>query len=173
MDRRIEWALAQMEQRLSEPLTVATLAAEVNLSASRFAHLFQEQTGASPGRYLQALRMSRGRLLLERTFLSVKEVMVLVGCNDPSHFSRDFKRLHGVSPSECRAAAGACALHARALDALESRTVARVAALANAPMNAPTETSASSQHPALPVHQHARERRGITTGATKHTTEKE
>ncbi len=99
MDTRIESALAQMEQGLGTPLSIATLAAGVNLSPSRFAHLFYREVGTSPARYLHALRMLRARLLLERTFLSVKEVMALVGCNDPSHFSRDFRRIHGVEPA--------------------------------------------------------------------------
>ena len=61
MDTRIESALSQMEQQLAEPLSIATLAAGVNLSASRFAHLFCREVGTSPARYLHALRM-----LLER-----------------------------------------------------------------------------------------------------------
>ena len=55
---------------------------------------------------LRALRMERARLLLERAFLTVKEVMAFVGINDPSHFSRDFSRHHGVAPSACANAAG-------------------------------------------------------------------
>jgi AraC-like DNA-binding protein len=105
MDRRIAWALDQMQRRLNEPLSLATVASEINLSVSRFAHLFQHDVGASPAQYLHALRMIRARLLIERTFLTVKEVMNLVGCNDASHFARDFRRFHGLSPTECRAAA--------------------------------------------------------------------
>jgi AraC family transcriptional regulator of arabinose operon len=95
-----------MEERMSEPLTVAMLAREFNLSPSRFAHLFREEFGVSPMRYLHTQRMMRARILLERTFLTVKEVMVEVGCSDPSHFTRDFRRFHGVPPKEWRAAFG-------------------------------------------------------------------
>ncbi|HXG55469.1 MAG TPA: helix-turn-helix transcriptional regulator, partial [Vicinamibacterales bacterium] len=55
-----------------------------------------------PARYLQCLRLRRAALLIERTFLSVKEVMALVGYSDPSHFSRDFKRRYGMAPRELR-----------------------------------------------------------------------
>lgn len=106
MEPRIAWAMADIEQRLAEPLSVAQLAAAVRLSPSRFAHLFREQTGMAPMRYLHAQRMMRARVLLERTFLSVKEVMVQVGCSDPSHFARDFRRFHGMPPSECRRTLG-------------------------------------------------------------------
>lgn len=101
-DPRITWAVEFMRQRLSEPLTVRALAEKVNLSRSRFTSLFTAQTGLSPLRYLQRLRLRRARLLIERSFLSVKEIMALVGYNDPSHFSRDFRREHGKAPSDLR-----------------------------------------------------------------------
>jgi transcriptional regulator GlxA family with amidase domain len=101
-DPRITSIVDFMQQRMSEPLTVETLAARVNLSRSRFNSLFAAQTGLAPMRYLQRLRLRRARLLVERSFLSVKEIMALVGYNDPSHFSRDFRREHGTAPSELR-----------------------------------------------------------------------
>jgi AraC-like DNA-binding protein len=54
-------------------------------------------------RYLQRARLRRARLLVERSFLSVKEIMVLVGYSNPSHFARDFRREHGMAPSVLRA----------------------------------------------------------------------
>ncbi len=104
VDPRITASVALMQQRLAQPLLVAYLAAAVNLSPSRFRQLFAAQVGVAPALYLQRLRLRRARLLIERTFLSVKEVMALVGYNDPSHFSRDFRRLHGMSPSVLRSA---------------------------------------------------------------------
>jgi transcriptional regulator GlxA family with amidase domain len=102
IDPRITWAVHEMQQRLGETLSIQALAAHVNLSPSRFRQLFIAQTGTAPGRYLQRLRLRRARLLIERTFLTVKEVMALVGYNDPSHFSRDFRRCHGMPPSSLR-----------------------------------------------------------------------
>jgi AraC-like DNA-binding protein len=105
MDARIAWTLAHMARQLSDPLSVAALAARVNLSPSRFASLFRREVGTSPARYLHASRMLCARTLLERTFLTVKEVMAQVGCNDASHFSRDFRRFHGIGPRECQSRA--------------------------------------------------------------------
>ena len=102
MDPRIAHVISSMEVDIDGRLTVAALAAAVNLSPSRLAVLFRSETGVSPGRYLRCLRMERARLLLERTFLTVKEVMAFVGVNDPSHFSRDFSRHYGVAPSRLR-----------------------------------------------------------------------
>lgn len=102
MDQRIAWAVAEIERRLPEALSVAELALAVNLSPSRFSHLFRAMLGTAPLRYIRGRRMEHARHLLESTFLSVKEVMARVGCNDPSHFTRDFRRHHGIPPSGCR-----------------------------------------------------------------------
>ena len=133
MDCRITRALATIGRDLAAPLTVAGLAADVNLSPSRFAHLFRREVGTSPARFLHAVRMLRARLLLERTFLTVKEVMALVGCNDASHFSRDYRRFHGVAPSAARRSRAVDAPDATALllSGDTSAAVARIAVLAN------------------------------------------
>ena len=105
MDPRIAWAIAEIEQQIGSDLAIADLARRVHLSRSRFTHLFRDATGMSPVRYRQARRMARARLLLESTFLSVKEVMATVGFNDPSHFARDFRRYNGTGPRAWRSAA--------------------------------------------------------------------
>jgi transcriptional regulator GlxA family with amidase domain len=102
IDPRITWVVAHMQRHLAEPLPVGRLAGLVNLSESRFRSLFTRQTQLAPAQYLQRLRLRRARLLLARTFLSVKEVMALVGYNDPSHFARDFRRQHGAPPTSFR-----------------------------------------------------------------------
>jgi transcriptional regulator GlxA family with amidase domain len=104
MDPRIAAAAQVIEDRMGERLTVPLLAREFNLSPSRFAHVFRHHFGVAPMRYLHTRRMLRARDLLETTFLSVKEIMVLVGCVDASHFTRHFRRQHGVTPTEVRAA---------------------------------------------------------------------
>ena len=105
-DRRVTWAVEHMQRRFHEPVAIAALASRVNLSPSRFRHLFRDaDRRQSLAVYLQRLRLRRARLLIERTFLSVKEVMALVGYSDPSHFSRDFRQFHGVSPGALRGSA--------------------------------------------------------------------
>lgn len=102
LDPRITWAVGYLHDHLGDPLSMRALAERVNLSPSRFRALFTAQIGLAPAAYLQRLRLRRARLLVERTFLSIKEIMVLVGYSDPSHFSRDFRRQHGAAPSAFR-----------------------------------------------------------------------
>ena len=101
MDKRVLWAIGEADERLSEA-KVETLAAGVNLSPSHFTHLFRQETGLTPAQYLRAVRLERARVLVTRTFLTVKQVMTQVGISAASHFTRDFRRYHGVTPSEAR-----------------------------------------------------------------------
>ena len=149
MDTRIARALEHMADHLDTRLAIDTLAAAVDLSPSRFAHLFRHDVGTSPAQYLHALRMLRARVLLERTFLSVKEVMAHVGCHDPSHFSRDFRSFHGVAPRTCRlgAARGEHDGQPHTWDSQTSATVARIAALANARRTRPRKPRPRARAP--------------------------
>src|SRR5438067_4101406 len=113
MDGRVVQALEIMKRELATPLSVTDLAQRVDLSASRFAHLFRQETGSGPARFLRQLRLDRARDLVERSSLSIKEIMAAVGFNDPSHFTRDFAARHGASPRRIRARArspGSCEL---------------------------------------------------------------
>ena len=102
MDVRVQRTIETMEQQLQQRLTVTDLAGAAGLSTAQLTRLFREATGLTPGAFLRALRMTRARVLLERTNLSVAEVMAQVGVWDRSHFVRDFQRTHGVAPSTAR-----------------------------------------------------------------------
>lgn len=56
----------------------------------------------SVGQYFKAQRIQKARELLETTSLSVKEIAARVGIQDQSHFTRDFKRGHRLTPSQYR-----------------------------------------------------------------------
>ena len=59
-------------------------------------------SGATPAAFLHRLRMERAQILLERTSLTVHEVMTQVGIADRSPFARDFMRTYGSSPRQVR-----------------------------------------------------------------------
>ena len=142
MDPRIQEALARLHERYGGPLPIRDLARAVNLSPSRFAHVFREQLGTSPARYVRALRMTCARLLLERTSLSIEEVMAQVRLSDPSRFTRDFLRMYGRTPTGWREAADRPD-HPPGGSAAASLDVNEIAALANKRRGAPTETRVS------------------------------
>jgi transcriptional regulator GlxA family with amidase domain len=101
-DIRIGHVVAWIQAHVAEPCTVDHLARAVNMSPSYLSRLFREQTGRSPASFVREQRLRRAYELIQTTFLSIKEIMAAVGWNDPSHFSRAFKRRFGVSPQGLR-----------------------------------------------------------------------
>jgi transcriptional regulator GlxA family with amidase domain len=102
MEPRVHRVIRLMMADLRRDVSFSQLARFLNLSESRLRHLFKDETGVSPMQYLKAQRIQRARRLLETTFLNVKEIMLKVGVKDKSHFTRDFKKAFGLSPSQYR-----------------------------------------------------------------------
>lgn len=102
MDRRIQIITSQIEEQFSRELKIPQLARLVNVSTSHLRHLFKSETGLTPTQYLKRLRMQKAQLLLETTFLSVKQISNRVGFSDDTYFSREFKKTYGVAPGRYR-----------------------------------------------------------------------
>jgi AraC family transcriptional regulator, arabinose operon regulatory protein len=101
-EQKVAQSVAYMKQHLDQALRVCTLAALANLSPSRFTEVFREQTGSSPHQYLNRLRVHQACQLLDSTGLSLKEIAAGLGYQDQFHFSRAFKAVQEMSPSEYR-----------------------------------------------------------------------
>ncbi|NOV04472.1 helix-turn-helix domain-containing protein [Paenibacillus planticolens] len=99
MDPRVENTIKLISQHYKEPFNVPELAAMVNLSPSRFAHLFKIQTGESVMEMLNKIRLRQSKKLLETTSLTIAEIAEEVGFNHPFYFSRQFAAFYGTPPA--------------------------------------------------------------------------
>jgi AraC family transcriptional regulator, arabinose operon regulatory protein len=104
MDRRIDLIISKIETEPAGSWDTPSLAALVNLSPSRFRHLFKQETGASPAQYLKDFRLRKAELMLRTTFLSVKQILKQVGLGSNTHFVRDFRKMFGMTPTAYRRA---------------------------------------------------------------------
>ena len=104
VDERVQLAQALIAADPAAPHTVATLARQVSLSASRFAHLFVEVTGRTPMQTVREARLRHAAQLLEVTNLSVSQIAAGCGFESPFHFSRLFSQRYGSSPRGFRGA---------------------------------------------------------------------
>jgi AraC family transcriptional regulator of arabinose operon len=104
MDRRIELVIARIKNDTAFAWDTPTLAALVNLSPSRFRHLFKQETGKGPAQYLKEFRLRKAEKMLRTTFLNVKQVLKQVGLGSNAHFVHDFRKLYGMTPTAYRRA---------------------------------------------------------------------
>jgi AraC-like DNA-binding protein len=100
--QRIARSITMMKCELAKPLRIAQLATVAGFSASAFARLFKDQAGYSPKDYFTRLKMHQACQLLHNSTLTVKEIGFRVGYEDPLHFSRVFKLINELSPTEYR-----------------------------------------------------------------------
>jgi AraC-like DNA-binding protein len=96
---RIREAKQIFDSEFSEPqLSVASVADRLALSAVYLRRAFKTAYGAAPLAYLQALRLSRAKTLLESGYYTVTEVAEKCGYDSLSYFSAAFRKMTGLSP---------------------------------------------------------------------------
>ncbi|NBZ87673.1 GlxA family transcriptional regulator [Stagnihabitans tardus] len=91
-------AAAFLEARIEEPFDLDACAAHLNLSRRQIERLFATHLDVTPVRYMNDLRLARGRALLSETDMKVTEVAVACGFASASHFSKSFRKKYGLSP---------------------------------------------------------------------------
>lgn len=98
----IEPAVHYIAEHYMDNITIADLAAVCHLSATHFRRMFKQILGHSPMDYLHIIRIDRACVLLYNHNQSVTVVGQQVGYFSPSSFSRQFHRIHGISPHQWR-----------------------------------------------------------------------
>ncbi|MFE4868343.1 GlxA family transcriptional regulator [Streptomyces sp. NPDC056682] len=98
--------LRELQQWITEhpdsDLSVEALAGRARLSPRHFARAFQAETGTTPGRYVERVRLEHARRLLEETPGGVQEVSRAAGYGTPEAMRRAFIKSLGTSPAEYR-----------------------------------------------------------------------
>lgn len=95
---KVAKALRKLHAEYSSHLDVAALAREAGMSVPTFHSHFKTVTNTSPMQYLKSTRLHQARLLMLRNNLTVSAAGVRVGYESVSQFSREFKRLFGLTP---------------------------------------------------------------------------
>ena len=98
--RPITEAKHYIQQHYQEALRLEDVSTAVGFNATYFSTLFKKETGQNFMDYLTELRISKAKELLCGEELSVQDVAEQVGYRDLKYFSRLFKKLTGVSPSD-------------------------------------------------------------------------
>ncbi|MBE1204171.1 AraC family transcriptional regulator [Aminobacter carboxidus] len=103
---RIQRLMRALRADIARNWQIEDMAAISNLSASQLHRQFRQKTGTTPMDWMRHERMNLAKRLLTSSDAKISAVAQSSGYADPYHFSRDFHRISGHSPSEFRRARG-------------------------------------------------------------------
>ena len=96
--RRISKAIGHLREHFDEQLKMEEIARELGMSVSGFHHHFKSVTSMSPLQFQKHLRLQEARRLMLGEEMDAASAGFRVGYQDPSHFSREYKRHFGAPP---------------------------------------------------------------------------
>lgn len=96
--RRISSAIGYLRENFEQPLRIDDLARDFGMSVSGFHHHFKSVTAMSPLQFQKQIRLQEARRLMLGEDLDAASAGFRVGYEDPSYFSRDYKKLFGAPP---------------------------------------------------------------------------
>ena len=103
-DKRLGKVLEQLFNAPQQAWNMDALAALAAMSRANFMRVFQQKIGMAPGKFLTQLRLQEAALLLNKTQKNILSVALEVGYQSEAHFSKAFKALYGMTPSQYRKA---------------------------------------------------------------------
>jgi AraC-like DNA-binding protein len=101
-DRRLQAVLARLRLDHRRAWTVDELARLAGLSVPHFFRRFRKATGSSPIDWLRRERVNQAKRRLSESEDRIRDIALELGYGDPFYFSRDFKKLVGLSPRHYR-----------------------------------------------------------------------
>lgn len=91
-----------LARNLDHDIRVEDVSSLVGLSTGYFHELFQRETGITPARYHQRLRISAAKRMLIEQKLSITDVAMALGFSSSQYFSTTFKKVVGLTPQSYR-----------------------------------------------------------------------
>jgi len=101
-ERRLAALLLWMVEHPAQDLGVAALAERAHMSERHFARLFLSETGQTPARFVEALRLDRAKSYLEQNAWPLERVAQRAGFGSVDSLQRSLKRHAGITPQQYR-----------------------------------------------------------------------
>lgn len=99
---RFDALIGWIRTNLSEELSVEQLAAQASMSPRNFARVFRTETGTTPARFVEKLRLETARQSVETTAISLQQIARDTGFGDPERMRTAFLRAYGQPPMVLR-----------------------------------------------------------------------
>lgn len=97
-----EYIRGYIETHYMDDISLQDVAAQLHYSDAYFCRFFKQNFDKNFIMYLSELRVEKAKELLEDMTINVKDISAKVGFRDSSYFTKVFKRITGVTPSEYR-----------------------------------------------------------------------
>lgn len=103
MDNFVAAAIHFMKENIDKRLKLDDIACYTGFSTSHFSAIFRQATGHAPLAYFNIMKMQEACQLLDQTQMQINQICYKVGIDDCYYFSRQFKNIVGMSPTDYRA----------------------------------------------------------------------
>ena len=104
--RLVRNVLQYIRSHMAEPIRTADIAAYCGKSRGGLTMEFKKQTGRNLSDFIQQQKMQEAETLLLKTEQNLSQISSLLGFSSQSHFTRVFKEVHGMTPTEFRKSQG-------------------------------------------------------------------
>ncbi len=101
-ENRVQRIKEYILKNYPEQISLTSIASSFGFSLSYLTKIFSKCTGSTPVKYIRDCRINAAKQLLRNPEIPVNIVSKQVGYSDPFHFSKAFKQIVGISPSEYR-----------------------------------------------------------------------
>ena len=102
IQNEMEYARRYFNEHYNSAISIEEYAQSRSMSVSWFQRNFKQFVNCSPTQYILTCRVNNATCLLETTDYSLAEIAAIIGYDDPLYFSRLFRKLKGMSPSQYR-----------------------------------------------------------------------
>jgi transcriptional regulator GlxA family with amidase domain len=103
---RVQMALSFARENLANELSIETLAEAARLSPRQFSRVFREETGQTPAKAIERLRVEAARLMMETSRHPIEVIARETGFGDRERMRQAFLRAFGQSPQAIQRASG-------------------------------------------------------------------
>jgi len=98
----VRHAIDYVKKNYSKPIRLETAASEVGLSPTYFSSIFKKETGQNFSDYVTEYRLIIAKNLLKSSDMNINEIANALGFSDWRYFSKLFKKMEGIKPTEYR-----------------------------------------------------------------------
>ena len=100
--RPVRQVIDYIESNYDKPIKLSDVASEVHLNPVYLSNMFKKETGENFSDFLINYRMGLAKDMLQNTKMNINEIADSVGYSNARHFSKMFKKVVGIRPTEYR-----------------------------------------------------------------------